>query len=173
MRSTVLRVSENPLARRTWRRTMLVEALRVTGCKSESSSPTLAPEVIGVRVDLADIVVDARMEVRATVGVLELQDVLREVAILTADFEGDSVVRIRGVRLRMSTSVGCKVLKLVATCRLTGMGLVAAEENYRKRARVANVGLSDTGSFDSIDSRVGASFRGPDVVEKDLIVSWV
>lgn len=152
---------------------MLVEALRVTSCKSESSSPILAPEVIDVRVNLADIIVDARMEVRATVGVLELQDILREVTVLTADFEGDTVVRIRGVRLRMSTTVGCKVLKFVATCRLTGMGLVAAEEDYRKRARVANVGLSDGGSFDSIDSRVGASFRGPHVVEKDLTVSWV
>ena len=106
---------------------MLMEALRVTSCKSESSGPIFAPKVVRIRVNLADIIVDARMEVRTTVGVLELQDILREVTILTAYFEGDTVVRIRGVRLRVSTTVRCKVLELVATCRLTGMGLVAAE----------------------------------------------
>lgn len=78
---------------------MLAEAALATAGNGETSRAGLAPEIAGVRIDFADIVCDARVDISTTVRVLELENVVLEVAVLLANLEGDAVVGVWGVLL--------------------------------------------------------------------------
>lgn len=158
MRGPFLRLSKDALAGIAGWSAMFMEAVVIGSCKREPATTVLAPEIIVVGIDLADIVADAGMEVRTTVGVLELKDVLGEVAILAANFERNTVIGERCVLLCMGAAVGCKMLEFVVASWLASVRLVAAEEDHWEGARVTDVCLTDTGSLDGVNSCIGALF---------------
>lgn len=92
----------------------------------EAARTLLPPEITSIGIDFADIVRDTRMEIRSSVGILKLEDMVFEIAILLADLEGNPVVGVWGVLLGMGAAVGFEVLEVIAASRFAGVGLKAA-----------------------------------------------
>ena len=170
VRRTIRRLREHARTARARRRTVLMKTLSIAGREREPASARLAPKIIGVGIDLADIVADARMQVRATVRVLELQRAGREVVALAPHLERDAVVGVGRVGFRVGAAVGGEGLDRVAAGRLPRVGLVAALEDDGEGAGVADVGLADAGGGRGVDGCVATSLGGPLVVEEGLVV---
>ena len=94
----ILGMGENALACFVGRCTMLMRAVFVRYNKGKPFFILLLPKVSSVRVDLANAVANAGTEIRSTVHILTLQDMVLEVAVVAAEFEGDVVVLHRSVR---------------------------------------------------------------------------
>ena len=101
----------------------------------------------GIAVDFTDVVAHiARSVAVLSVGVLELKDVVREVAVVVANFEGDAVVENAGVLLVVATAVGGKVVDSglggVAACWVAAVRLEASLEDEVEVAAIDEVDMA-------------------------------
>lgn len=145
---------------------MLGKAAIAARRDGEAARTLLPPEIARIRIDLADIVRDTGVETRFAVGILKLEDMVFEIAVLLADLEGNSVVGVRGVLLGMEPTVGFQVLQVVAASRFTGVRLEAAEQDNVEGASVTNVGMANTRGFDGVDRGVSTVLGSKFVVKE-------
>ena len=173
MRRTIFGAGEDARTSLAGWSTMLVEAVIIRSRKGKATSSLFPPEVAGVRVDLADIVADARMEIWSTVGVLKLQDVVLEISVGTADFKGYTIILYCSILLGMRSAIGSERLDGVTACGMGAVGLEAALKNHGIGACVANMSMAYTGSLHVVNGSISATSSRPFVVEEDLVVGGV